>query len=111
MEETIGIELQHIKQDIKEIKIRLDKFEQIFLMLKENEHVNRSQDERKTRAEDKIKEDRGRIERLEKDLEDLREKPVKDKAEIINTALKYAGMAVLGGAVAFVLSKVGVLFQ
>jgi archaellum component FlaC len=100
MEESLCVELKHINNDIKEIKTRLDKFDQIFVMLKENEHTNHLQDERMSRVEDKIKEDRGRIERLEKDLKDLSEKPVKAKAEIINTALKYAGMAVLGGVVA-----------
>jgi hypothetical protein len=80
--------------------------------------MNRQQDGRMARAEAAIKEaydlhkrTRERIEKLEKAVEDLGEKPIKDKAEMVNTVIKYAGMAVLGSAVAFVLSKVGVLFQ
>jgi hypothetical protein len=80
--------------------------------------VNRQQDERVTRAEAAIKEGsdlhkriRERIEKLEKAVEELGEKPIKDKAGIVNTAITYAGMAALGGAVAFVLSKGGMMFQ
>jgi septation ring formation regulator EzrA len=58
-----------------------------------------------TRAEAAIKEaydlrkrTRERIEKLEKAVEDLGEKPIKDKAEIVDTAMKYAGTAVIGGA-------------
>jgi aspartate carbamoyltransferase catalytic subunit len=115
-EETILVELRHIKESINEIKARIERLESV--TLKEIEQTNRLQDERMMRAEAAIKENsdsRKRIydqlDELEKSLKDLREKPIKDKAEIINTVIKYAGTAVLGGVVAFVLSKIGILFQ
>jgi archaellum component FlaC len=117
-EETILVELKHIKESINEIKARLEKLEHIPIALKDMEYMNRQQDERVARAEAAIKEGsdsrkriQERLEELEKAVKEVSEKPIKDKAEVVNTAMKYAGMAVLGGAVAFVLSKVGVLFQ
>jgi archaellum component FlaC len=117
-EETILVELKHIKESINKIEARFEKLETISVALKDMEYMNRQQDERMARAEAAIKEGsdsrkriQERLEKLEKAVEDLSEKPIKDKAEIVNTVIKYAGMAVLGGAVAFVLSKVGGLFQ
>jgi DNA repair exonuclease SbcCD ATPase subunit len=103
-EEAILVELKHIKESVNEIKTRFEKLEAIPVALKDIEHMNHQQDERIARAETAI-------ERLEKALKEVGEKPLKDKAELVNTVMKYAGMAVLGGAVAFILSKVGVLFQ
>ena len=117
-EETLLVELKYIKQAIDDIKIQFEKLEKVPVVLKELEHVNRLQDERMARAEAAIKESSDsrkriydRLEGFEKALKDLGEKPMKEKAEIVNAAIRYAGMAVLGGVVAFVLSKVGVLFQ
>jgi archaellum component FlaC len=117
-EETILVELKHIKESINKIEARFEKLEAVPVALKDIEHMNRQQDERMARAEAAIKEGsdsrkriQERLEELEKSLKEVSEKPIKDKAEVVNTAMKYAGMAVLGGVVAFVLSKVGGLFQ
>jgi septal ring factor EnvC (AmiA/AmiB activator) len=117
-DETILVELKHINDSINDIKTRFEKFEHIPVALKDIENANQRQDERMARAEEAIKEGYNsrkriydRIDDLEKSLKDLGEKPIKEKAEIVNAALKYAGVAVLGGALAFILNKLGVLFK
>jgi cysteinyl-tRNA synthetase len=119
MEEgTILVELKHITESINEIKTRLEKFENISIALKDIENTNQRQDERMSRAEDAIHEDfearkhvHERIDSVERTIKDLVEKPAKEKEKIVNAVLKYAGVAVLGGALAFILNKLGVLFK
>jgi chromosome segregation ATPase len=117
-EETILVELKHINESINEIKARIKEIGQLPVAIKDLENANQRQDDRMARAEESIKEVHesrkriyDRLDVLEKSCKDLGERPTKEKAEIVNTVLKYAGVAILGGALAFVLGKVGVLFK
>jgi shikimate kinase len=110
-ESTLQLELQYIKDAVDEIKDKIKDFESISLNLKDLEYTNKTQNERLNRAEKTIENVLDTRKRIYERIEALEQTPQKEKAAMVNTAFKYAGMAFLGGAMAFVLNKLGVLFQ
>jgi septal ring factor EnvC (AmiA/AmiB activator) len=110
-ESTLLLKLQYITDTVKEIKDKMKDFENVNLNFKDLEYANRQQNERLDRAEAAIKDGYESRKRIYARIEVLEQTPQKEKAAMVNNALKYAGVAVLGGALAFVLSKLGALFQ
>jgi chromosome segregation ATPase len=110
-DETLQLKLQYIKDAVDEIKEKIRDFENVNLNIQKLDFANEKQDTRISRLEKEIDSVSESRKRIYERIETLEQKPQKEKADIVNSALKYAGVAVLGGAIAFVLSKLGVLFQ
>jgi hypothetical protein len=110
-DETIQVELQYIKKAVDENNDKIKGFENIILNIQKLDFANKEQDNRINHLEKELESICESRKRIFERIETLEQIPQKEKAAIVNTTLKYVGMAVLGGAVAFVLSKLGVLFK
>jgi shikimate kinase len=111
IDEVLVLKLQYITETVDEINRKIKEFENIYLIIKDLENTSNTHSERITRAEKGIENIVETRKRIYERIEVIEHQSQKEKAAIVNGAVRYVGIACLGGVVAFVLGKLGVLFQ